>query len=84
MTEELVGEVTHYYGKIGVAAVKLSKPIKVGDRLHFKGATTDFEDTVESMQIGHETVSAAKKGAEIGLKVKDRVRDGDKVYLVEE
>lgn len=82
--EELVGEVTHYFGKIGVAAVKLVKPLKTGDRLHFKGATTDFEDTVESMQIGHETVSSAKKGAEIGLKVSDRVREGDKVYLVKE
>lgn len=82
--EELVGEVTHYFGKIGVAAIKLAKSLKVGDRVRFKGATTDFEDTVESMQIGHESVSSAKRGDEIGLKVRDRVREGDKVYLVKE
>jgi putative protease len=84
MEEELVGKVTHYFSKIGVAAVKLTKPIKVGERLHFKGATTDFEDTVSSMQIGHRQVSAAKKGEEVGLKVSDRVREGDKVYRPKE
>lgn len=82
--EELIGKVTHYYGKIGVAAVKLSKALKAGDRLHFKGATTDFTDEIASLQIGHKVVEEAKKGAEIGLKVKDRVRDGDEVYLVKE
>ncbi len=84
MKEELAGTVTHYFGKIGVAAIKLAKPLKAGDKLCFKGATTDFEDTIVSMQIGHEIVASAKKGAEIGLKVKDRVREGDKVYLVTE
>ncbi len=84
MKEELVGEVTHYFGKIGVAAIKLTKSLKLGDRLHFKGATTDFEDVVESMQIGHKPVSSARRGQEIGLKIKDRVREGDKVYLLKE
>lgn len=82
--EELIGEVTHYYSKIGVAAIKLSRALKVGDKLHFKGATTDFEDTVTSMQIGHKSVEAAKKGDEIGIKAREKVRDGDKVYLVTE
>lgn len=84
MKEELAGEVTHYFGKINVAAIKLSKALKIGDKLHFKGATTDFEDTIKAIQIGHKAVNSAKKGAEIGVEVKDRVRDGDKVYLVKE
>jgi putative protease len=82
--QELVGKVTHYFGKIGVAAIKLAKPLKSGDKLHFRGATTDFQETVESMQIGHQIVASAQKGAEIGLKVGERVRDGDKVYFVKE
>lgn len=84
MKEELVGIVKHYFSKIEVAAIKLSKPLKSGDKLRFKGATTDFEDKVVSMQLGHEIIVSAKKGTEIGLKVKDRVREGDKVYLVTE
>lgn len=84
MKEELVGEVTHYFGKIGVAAVKLSGALKVGEKLHFKGATTDFEDAVSSLQIGHKVVTHAKKGDEIGLKVKERVREGDEAYRAAE
>jgi translation initiation factor IF-2 len=80
--EELIGEVTHYFGKISVAAVKLKKQIKIGDTLHFKGATTDFKDTVTSMQIRQEKVNVAKKGDEVGIKVKDKVREGDKVYKI--
>lgn len=77
-----IGKITHYYSGIGVAAIKLSKPIKVGDKIKIKGATTDFEQTVNSMQINHKDVKTAKKGDEIGIKVKDRVRKSDKVFKV--
>lgn len=79
-TLEKVGEVSHYFTKIGVAVVELTAPLRVGDRIAVKGMTTNFEQTVESMQIEHESVEEAKAGDSIGLKVADRVREGDIVY----
>jgi len=79
-TLEKVGEVSHYFTKIGVAVVELTAPLRVGDRIAVKGMTTNFEQTVESMQIEHEPVEEAKAGDSIGLKVADRVREGDIVY----
>lgn len=83
MAEKRVGEVTHYYKRIGVAIVKVTGTLKVGDTIHIKGPTTDFEQQVESMEIEHEPIEAAKKGDLIGLKVNEKVRDTDAVYLVE-
>ena len=79
---EEVGVITHYYSGIGVAAIKLSKPLKEGEKIKIKGATTDFDQTVSSMQINHKDVKTAKKGDEIGIKVKDRVRKRDKVLKI--
>ncbi|MCP6720089.1 MAG: translation elongation factor-like protein [Patescibacteria group bacterium] len=78
-----IGVVTHYYGGLGVAIVKFNKTIKPGERIHFKGATTDFEETIQSIQYDHKDVELAKKNQEVGIKVNDKVRDGDKVYAVE-
>ncbi len=78
-----VGVVTHYYGGLGVAIVKCEKPIAEGVQLHFKGATTDFMDTVTSMQYDHQVIMLAAKGQEVGIKVRDKTREGDEVYLVE-
>ena len=83
MAEKKVGEVTHYWGKIAVAGIKLTGALSQGDTIRIKGATTDFEQTVGSMQIEHQDMEAAKKGQEVGLKVKDKVRWGDTVYKVE-
>ncbi len=80
--ENLVGKITHYFGKIEVGIVELSKGLSVGDTIHIKGSTTDFEQTVDSMQIEHENIEKAKKGDVIGLKVKDKVKEGDEVYRV--
>lgn len=77
---EPIGEVTHYYNHLEVAIVKFNKPVSVGTRVRFKGATTDFEETIASMQYDHKPVNKAKKGQEVGIKVKERVRQGDKVY----
>lgn len=77
-----VGRVTHYYTKIGVAVVSLTDTLSVGDRILIKGVTTNFEQTVESMQIEHKNVNVAHSGQSIGLKVNQRVREGDKVYKV--
>ena len=75
-----IGEVFSYFAKISVAAINLSAPLKKGDKIQIKGATTDFKQKVDSMQINGKDVAEAKKGAEIGIKVKDRVRPGDKVF----
>ncbi|MCD4666210.1 translation elongation factor-like protein [archaeon] len=81
MEEQKIGEIFGYYAKIGVAAIKLNDgSLKVGDKIHIKGHTTDFEQTVDSMQIEHDKVQEAKKGSDVGIKVKDTVRPGDVVY----
>ena len=81
MDEKKIGEIFGFYSKIGVAAIKLTDgSLKVGDMIHVKGFTTDFKQKVDSIQIEHEKVTEAKKGADVGIKVKDKVRAGDIVY----
>jgi translation elongation factor EF-1alpha len=84
MAEEkkLIGKVTHYFTNIGVAVIELEDTLKVGDEISIEGATTNFTQKIESMQIEHESVKEAKKGDSIGLKVSDRVREGDQVFKV--
>ncbi|MGC9605247.1 MAG: translation elongation factor-like protein [Minisyncoccia bacterium] len=77
--EKIVGKVTHYYPKIGVAIVELSAAVSAGDELHFKGKTTDFKEAVSSMQVEHANIESAKKGEVIGVKVSQPVREGDGV-----
>jgi putative protease len=82
--EELqeVGKITHFFSKISVAVVDLTATLSVGDHIRIQGPTTDFEQTVDSMQIEHENVKSAKKGQSVGLQVKERVRENDTVYKV--
>jgi len=80
--EERIGVVEDYYAKISVIAVKLEGELKVGDKIHIKGHTTDFVQTVDSMQIEHKQVDVAKKGDFVGIKVEQRCRKGDVVYKV--
>jgi putative protease len=77
-----IGLVTHYYSKIKVGTVKLSDKVSLGDTVRFLGYTTDFEQVVDDMQYDHEFVDEGKKGQEVGIKVKDKVRDKDCMYLV--
>ncbi len=79
-----VGKVTHYFTKIGVAVIELSDELKVGDKISIEGATTNIQQTINSMQIEHENVEKAEAGKSIGLKVEDRVRESDVVYKLEE
>lgn len=79
--EKKIGEIAHYFGKISVAAIKLTGDLKVGDMIHIKGHTTDLEEKVESIQIQHDSVQKAGKGDDVGIKVKDHVRTGDEVFL---
>ncbi len=82
MAEKLVGKVDHWFGKIGVAGVELTDTLAVGDRIHFLGHTTDFEQKVTSMQIMHQDVSEAGPGDDVGIKARFRARVGDRVYKV--
>ena len=77
-----VGKVSHYFARIGVAVVELADALSVGDVILFQGSTSDFEQTVASMQIEHENIAAAKGGQSIGLKVEQRVREGDTVFKI--
>jgi translation elongation factor EF-1alpha len=82
MGEKEIGTISTFFSHVGVAAIKISGNLKVGDKIHIKGHTTDFEQEVESMQIENKNVSKAKKGDHIGIKVKEKVRPNDKVFLV--
>ncbi len=74
-----IGVVSNYFEKIGVAAIKLLKPLKVGDKIKFKGGEVEFEQEVESMQLNHEAVQKAKAKDEIAIKTSQKVRKGYKV-----
>ncbi len=78
--EREVGKVTHFFTRASVAAIMLTAPVAVGDTLVFRGATTDFEQAIGSMQIDRQNIEQAEAGKEIGVKVQDRVRQGDTVY----
>ena len=78
-----VGKVSHYFSKIGVAVIELTDTLKVGDMIHIKGATSDFTQKVDSMQVEHVGVPEAKAGESIGMKVKEHVRQHDQVFVVE-
>lgn len=83
MAETKIGEVTHYYDKIGVAVIELKSSLKVGDTIKFaRGGEDLFEQTVTSIQKEHESVEKAEKGDDIGLKVDQEVKDGAQVYKI--
>ena len=82
MTEERVGKVSDYFARPVVAAVDLTGTLKVGDRIHIKGSSTDMDLVISSMQINNMNIPSAKAGDSIGIKVNDRVRKGDDVYKV--
>jgi len=83
MEEEKIGFVSNYFGKISVAAVEITNgTVSVGDTLHFLGHTTDFESRILSMQIEHKSVTEAKKGDSVGIKVSEKVREKDTVYKI--
>lgn len=77
-----MGKIIHYYGNIGVGIIELSGDLGVGDTIRIEGGATSFEQEVESMQIEHEAIQKAKKGQSIGLKMKEKVKEGDEVYKI--
>ena len=78
---KLIGKVVHYFSKIEVAVIELTGTLSVGDNIRITGGEdTDFTQTVKSMEVEHKKIEKAKKGDSVGLKVKEKVREGYKVY----
>ena len=83
MSEKEIGTVTHWFGNVSVAGIELTEDLRVGDRIRIKGHTSDFESPVESIQIDRVSVESAGAGDDIGIKLLERARIGDKVTLIE-
>ena len=84
MPEEVVGKVSDFFARPVVAGIELIGNLRLGDRIHITGHTTDMELTIDSMQINNVDVSEAKAGDSVGIKISERVRRGDTVYKVTE
>lgn len=82
MAEVEVGVVSDFFAHVLVAGIDMTGTLKIGDKIHIKGHTTDLQMDVASMQIDNQSVAEAKKGQSVGIKVPDRVRPGDKVYKI--
>jgi len=80
--EKLIGKISHYFGKVEVAIIELSAPLKIGDTIRIIGGEVDFNQEVESMEIDHQEIKQGKKGDSIGLKISQKAREGYKVYKV--
>ncbi|MBA7675591.1 hypothetical protein ES703_83827 [subsurface metagenome] len=82
MPEKEIGKVSDFFARPVVAGIEMSGSLKLGDKIHIKGHTTDMEAIVDSMQINNADVTEVKAGDSVGIKVNDRVRRGDTVYKV--
>ncbi len=82
MEQKPIGNVSHYYDHLGVAIVKFNREVKIDEAVHFKGAHTDFVQTINAIQFDHQDIKSAKKGQDVGIKVDQKTREGDKVYEV--
>lgn len=83
--EEEIGRITHFFSKISVGILELTKgELRVGDTIHIKGHTTDFYQKIESMQVEHSAVESAEPGEPVGLKVESPVRENDMAFKVTE
>ena len=80
--EKLIGKIAHYYDKIKVAALTLKDTLSQGDTIRIEGGGKSFAQEIDSMQIEHEQVKKAKKGEDVGFKVKQKVREGYRVFKV--
>lgn len=84
MAEVEIGKVLHYFSKVGVAAIQVTQGVlRVGDTIHIKGHTSDFTQTIDSMQVDNQPVQEAPAGKSVGLRVKDHAREHDQVFRVE-
>ena len=82
MDEQMIGTVSDFFARPVVAAIELTKPLKIGDKIHIKGHTTDLDLIIDLMQINNVNVKEAKAGDSVGIKIGERVRKSDTVYKV--
>jgi len=82
MEDEQIGVISNFFEHVGVAAIKLTDEIKIGDTIRIVGGDKDFTEVIDSMQIHHKNVESAKPGDEIGIKISDKARKGYKVFKV--
>lgn len=78
--EKQSGKITHFFGKIKVAVVKVSDPLKIGDKIKVVGGETEFTQTISSMEVDGKKIKSAKKGMIIGLKLSKKAREDYKIY----
>ena len=78
--QKKIGEITHYFNKIKVAVIKLTDKLEAGEEIRIIGGENDFNQKVQSMEVDSKKIKKAKKGDSIGLKVKEKVRQGYKVF----
>ncbi len=82
MQEKEIGKITHYYGHLSVGIIQLTDTLKIGESIHIKGHSSDFTQPIDSMQIEHASVSEAKLGDMVGIKITQKIHPGDKVFKV--
>ena len=83
MSKQQIGSISHWFGKINVVVIEIHKgTLSIGDTIQIKGQTSDFTQTIDSMQLDGEDVEKAKKGMSVGVKVSDRARRTDSVFKV--
>ena len=80
MSGTQIGQITHYFDHINVAAVTLTEPLRVGDTIHILGHSTDFQQKVTSLQIEHQSVNEARPGDDVGMEVIQKVHAHDKIF----
>lgn len=83
MANKEVGKVSHWYGKIGVAVVKLSGPLKVGDQIKVRRGDQEFDADITSLQVDHKDVSSAKTGEEVAIKLPQKAKEGSVIELTQ-
>lgn len=79
--EKEIGKITHIFDKINVGILELSSTLQVGDTIHVLGSSTDFEQIIDSIQVEHQNIDKAKKGDIVGIKLSEKAKVGDKIYL---
>jgi putative protease len=82
MADKKIGTITHFFDKIGVGIFKLTGNLKVGDKVRIQGGTTNFEQEISEIQLEHKSIPEAKKGQEVGVKVNEKVREGDDIFIL--
>jgi len=80
--EKEIGVITHWFDKINVAVIKLNGSVKKGDKIKIRKGDTEFEETIDSMQIDHKNVDSAKKGDDVAIKLSEKTKEGAIVYLI--